>query len=97
MESIADLLGNNQGARIEVSTNGGQLLTGIIENACQDYFTLSSVTRLYYVPYTGISSFYLPLEPDLQQATILDSRKECDAEPKRRAVKERKTGKQARS
>lgn len=75
MELIADLLGKYQGAKVEVFTNGGQSLCGVIENTHQDYFTLLSVTRLYFVPYTGISAFYLPPEPDLQRAAISDTEK----------------------
>lgn len=73
MELIADLLGKYQGKKIEVFTNGGQSLCGVVENAYQDYFTISAVNRLYFVPYTGISTFYLPPESDLQQATISDT------------------------
>ena len=97
MESIADLLGKWQGARIEVSTNGGQLLSGLIEGAYQDYFILSSSTRLYFVPYTGVSSFYLLPEPDSQQATVLVAEPESFAGPTQRSLKERKPVKRGRS
>ena len=90
MESIADLLANHTGENIEVMTNGGQLLAGRIEDVYQDYFVLSSTTRLYVVLYTGISTFYLPPGPDSKQPT-LNIRKSPVG------VKHRKTSKQTRT
>jgi len=75
MESIADLLGNYQGERIEVTTNAGQLMAGTVGEIYADYFAVLSATRVYFVPYTGISSFHFPPEPGSQQAEQLAAQK----------------------
>jgi hypothetical protein len=91
MELIADILGKYQGEKIEVLTNGGQTLIGVVGDAYRDYFMILSVTRLYFVPYTGISTFHLVPESDLQQATIIsDIDKESPGGRTQQQVKERK-------
>ena len=93
MELMADLFGKYQGEKIKVFTNGGQILNGVIEAVYGDYFTIISVTRLYFVPYTGISTFHLIPEVDSQQATISEIKNESQAGRTPRQAKERKQAK----
>jgi|RhiMetdeSRZDD1v2_1073273.scaffolds.fasta_scaffold380980_4 hypothetical protein len=66
MNSIADLLANYKGERIEVVTNASQLLAGTIQEIYDDYFALLSTAKIYFLPYSGISSLYLPSEIETQ-------------------------------
>jgi hypothetical protein len=66
MKSIADLLANYKGESIEVVTNASQSLAGTIQEVYDDYFVLLSTARIDFIPYTGISSLYLPSEIETQ-------------------------------
>jgi hypothetical protein len=62
MESLANVLERHKGEIVDVVTNGGQKLSGIVQEAYEDFFTMSSVMRVYVVPYTGISTLQWPSE-----------------------------------
>src|SRR5687768_14781499 len=60
MESLANLLGSHRGETIEVVTHAGQKLSGIVDAAHEDFFTLIAITRMYFVPYTAVSTLIFP-------------------------------------
>ena len=62
MESLAKVVESHKGEAIEVVTNAGQRLGGIVIEADEDFFTLSSVTQVYIIPYDGISTIQWPSE-----------------------------------
>lgn len=94
MESLAELLSNHTGETIEVKTNGGEQMAGLIDDVYQDYFVLSSTTRLYFVVYTGISTFFFPETPEAKQAPLDAQRSSAAAAA--RSSKERKATKRGK-
>jgi hypothetical protein len=93
MESLVNVFERCRGKMIELATNGGQKLTGIVEEVHEDFFTLSSVTRVYVVPYTGISTFHLPFEGSearLRQRATLITETDTSVGRTRRKASERK-------
>jgi hypothetical protein len=93
MESLASVFERYRGKTIELATNGGQKLCGIVEEVHEDFLTLSSVTRLYVVPYTGISTFHLPSEGSdsfVRQRAVLHTGTDASVGRTRRKAPERK-------
>ena len=60
MESLASVVGSHKGETIEVVTNAGQRLGGIVKEAYEDFFTVSSITHAYVIPYSGVSTIQFP-------------------------------------
>lgn len=99
MESLASVLERYQGELIEVVTNGGQKLSGTVYAAHEDFFTLFAITRLYVVPYTGVSTLLFPpsLEEKLpRQPVALDGEIESPVRASRRKAPEQKESKRTR-
>jgi hypothetical protein len=60
MESLINILESHRGKTIELVTNAGQKLSGIVDAAHEDFFTLTAITRIYFVPYTAVSTLIFP-------------------------------------
>jgi hypothetical protein len=85
---------------IELATNGGQKLRGIVDEVHEDFFTLSSDPQVYVVPYTGISTFHLlseESEQHLRQRATLNIEKDMSIGRARRKAPERKAVKRTQS
>ncbi len=99
MESLASIFEKYRAKMIELVTNGGQSLCGTVEEVHEDFFTLSSVARVYVVPYTGISTFHLLSERSesrLRQGATLNTETDTSVGRARRKTPKRKAAKSPR-